>query len=88
MKTNKHQLGMTFGIVTASLHIIWVIAILTGVADWFMEWALSVHFVEFPYTIIDPTVTGTVALVALTFVGGYIIGWLLACVWNWLEKRK
>ncbi len=88
MKPDKHQMGMTFGIVTASLHIIWVIAIITGVADWFMEWALSIHFVEFPYEIIEPTITGTIALVALTFVGGYIIGWLLACVWNWLSKKR
>ncbi len=88
MKTDKHQLGLKFGLVTAVLHLIWVVAILVGVAESFMDWTMSIIFVEFPYTIIDPTITGTIALMALTFVLGYITGWLLAAIWNWLNKKK
>ncbi len=88
MKTDKHQLGMSFGLVTAFMHLVWVVAIVTDVADSFLAWTMEISFVEFPYTIIEPTWTGTIALLALTFVIGYIFGWLVALIWSWLKKKK
>ncbi len=88
MKTDKHQMGMTFGLVAALFHFLWIVAILVGIAERLMAWAVSIQSLDFPYAIIDPTLVGSVALVIVGFVGGYVIGWLLAGVWGWLGKKR
>ena len=47
-----------------------------------MDFILSLHFVKFTYEL-EPLALGKAALLLLvTFVVGYVGGWIIAAVWN------
>jgi hypothetical protein len=56
-----------------------------GMAQSLMDWILRIHFIQ-PFYVIQPFSFGyAVALILFTTVVGYISGWMLAALWNWLR---
>jgi len=53
-----------------------------------MSWSLGLHFVDVSYSLVTPNIISSVIGVLGAFASGYVIGWVFAYVWEWLEKRK
>lgn len=86
-RLNKNQLGLSVGVFVALLHVAWAILVAVGFAKGFLDWLLPLHFVGAMFSIITFTFMNAILLIILAFVGGYIIGWLFAAIWNWVSKK-
>lgn len=87
---SKNKLGLVVGTFAALFHAVWSIL----VAFWpsqmqsFIMWVLTIHHISLPYMIITPfVVMNAVILVIYTFVVGYILGWILAALFNSLHGK-
>ena len=82
---HKNHFGLALGSLFALLHAVWLlaVAVIPEPLYNFIHWVLTLHHVDFSFNILPFSLTKAVILVAMTFVFGYIIGWLfmafLAC---------
>lgn len=81
------QLGLTLGIFFAVIHAIWALIVGLGYGQKFLSWIMSMHFMGAPMMIGGFTFGKAFVLIAVTFIAGYIFGWLFAVIWNWVSKK-
>jgi hypothetical protein len=87
-KIHPHDVGLILGATVCIMHIVWSLAVLTGVANWYLDFILSLHFVSNPFVIQSFDLGKAIILWAITFVAGYLVGWVFGIVWNTLLKKK
>jgi hypothetical protein len=82
------KLAMTFGSLLALMHLGWAILVASGFAQALYNWILQLHMLSIPITVLafDPVMA--VELIIVTFVIGYVGGWVIALVWNYFAKCK
>lgn len=86
MTINKNKLGLTVGLFAAILHAVWAILVGAGVAQTYLNWIFPMHFIGNIFEVVNFSLLTAVLLVILAFVGGYICGWILGALWNWVDK--
>ncbi len=82
MKINKNKTGLTFGFLISFIHIIWSILVVLGLAQWWLNFVLGVHMLSVQVTVLPFDFIKAITLVIMTFVVGYVFGWLMAFFWN------
>lgn len=89
MKGKRHQLGLTLGLGFAFMHFIWALAVAVtpGGVQKYINWVFSLHFITIPATVGVFVAAKALVLIVLTFVVGYIMGWILAFCHDWVEKK-
>lgn len=75
-------LALFFGIILAVLHLGWAILVASGFAQVFYDWILALHMLSIPITVLPFDIITAVELIIVTFVIGYVAGWVIALVWN------
>lgn len=88
MVVHKNSLGLVLGIACGGWHLIWQILVATKLAKPFFDAILTMHNIKLTYTIAPFNFTNAAALVAVTFILAYVVGWLVAALWNSLAKKK
>lgn len=82
---NRHKLGLLCGTFLGSWHFVWAWLVLSGMAQSLLDWIFRLHFIQPPYTILPFNLGVAVALIVITSVTGYLAGWVLGAIWNWLR---
>ena len=83
---NPLKAGLTLGGLTGTFHLFWAALVAFGLAQRVIDFIFWLHFIK-PIYVLSPFNFGTaITLVAVTFVIGYAMGLVLACVWNLLQK--
>lgn len=83
MCTNKNQLGLAFGGTLAIVHAVWSVIIALGYGQSLLDWIFGLHMISSGFAVMPFSFGRAITLVIFTFVVGYVIGWLLAAIWNW-----
>lgn len=78
----KNHLGITLGVFFALLHAIWAFLVATGIGQRIFDWIFPLHFIDNMYYILDFNLATAVFLVIAAFIGGYVMGWLFAAMYN------
>lgn len=87
MKEIKSEhLGFMFGSLTAFGHAVWSLLVMLGFAQELMDWIFWLHFLNNPYRIGQFEFTRAIMLVTFTFAMGYLVGWIVAYLWNMLHS--
>ncbi len=86
LDTNKTALIV--GSFAGFMHLVWSAVVMLGFAQTWLDFILSLHFLNNPYTVNSFDITKAVMLVLVTFVVGYVVGWVFAYIWNILLKGK
>jgi type II secretory pathway component PulF len=88
-KLNKNQVGLICGVFLAAIHAIWalLVAVVPDLLQQFLDWVFGLHFLMPIYVVTSFNFVNAILLVALTFVGGFALGWGFAAIWNWINKR-
>ena len=84
---NKQKLGLVFGMFLGACHFVWSLLVLSGIAQPLMNLIFRLHFIEPPYTIAPFNLGVAATLILVTSMTGYLIGWLLAAISNWLSAE-
>lgn len=85
-KLNKNQVGVTLGIFAAVCHLVWLVAVALGIQK-FVDWILLLHSIQLDVILTQVVILNAVLLVVLAFIGGYIVGWVFAALYNWAGKK-
>jgi hypothetical protein len=84
---NNNTWGLIVGIFLGGFHTLWAILIYVGLAQVFIDWIFQLHMIRPPYTIAPFDIVNALILVAVTFLIGYISGWVLAAICNAFCKK-
>lgn len=83
---NKNAVGLVLGALMALAHLGWLILVGIGLAKPLTDLILQLHHFSLSYTILPLSLGLAVGLLALTFVVGYVFGWIFAALWNKFRK--
>lgn len=87
MQFNKNKVGLAAGKLLATLHLLWIIAIGAGAAQWYLDTIFRLHMLNNPFTVLPFSWASAIELLIITFIVGYIVGWIFAYYWNWLHRK-
>lgn len=85
---DKNKTGLTFGLLIGSLHFFWSILVVFGIAQALLDFVLNIHMLSVPITVMPFNLLKAIGLIIVTFIVGYIFGWLMALFWNKCFKEK
>lgn len=85
---NRNKLGLVVGSFLGIWHLVWSLLVAFGLAQWLIDWVFRLHFIQPPYKLTEFKPVLAVVLIVVTSTFGYIIGWVLAAIWNWLHARS
>ncbi|MBI2630219.1 hypothetical protein HYW76_03890 [Candidatus Pacearchaeota archaeon] len=87
---NKNRTGLIIGILFAVIHAVWAlcVAIASESLQQFMDWIFVLHSIEPVLRITAFSFMNSILLVIVTFIFGYILGWIFALIWNNIIKKK
>lgn len=83
-----NKTALTVGSFMGLMHLLWSVVVALGFAQGLMDFVFSLHFLNNPYTVNNFDVTLAAMLVVMTFVVGFLGGWIFARMWNMMMKRK
>jgi len=85
---NKNKTGLTFGFLISSFHLFWSILVALGIAQVLLDFVFNIHMLAMPITVMPFDIVKALGLIIVTFVVGYVFGWLMAFFWNKCFKEK
>ena len=80
---NPKKVAITLGIVFAVFHTLGVLLIQKGLLDYVSK----IHLVSFQYSVQPWNWAVFAQGVVTALVGGLVVGWVFATVWNWADKN-
>jgi tetrahydromethanopterin S-methyltransferase subunit F len=88
-KLNKNKTGLVLGLFFAVIHLVWALLVLIVPVTLqnFLNWVFKLHSLTPIYTITSFNLVNAVFLLIVTFVFGYILGYIFAVVWDKLVKK-
>lgn len=84
---SKCQLGLALGVFVALMHAAWALLVAAGVGQGILDWIFPMHFLNSVYTILDFNLLNALILIIMAFVGGYVMGWVFAAIYNIVKKK-
>jgi len=87
-KLDSNQMGLATGGFVAGIHFLWSLLVALGVAQVLLDWIFSLHFVNNPYRVHPFDLVTCVTLLIVTFIVGYLLGWISTWLWNLTVKEK
>ncbi|MFA6896646.1 MAG: hypothetical protein WC242_05620, partial [Candidatus Paceibacterota bacterium] len=85
---NKNKTGLTFGFLISSMHFFWSILVVFGIAQIMLDFVLNIHMLDVPVIVMPFSLIKALGLIVVTFVVGYVFGYLMAFFWNKCFKEK
>ena len=86
MKVNKHHIGLILGSFLGFWHVVWSLFLGLGLAQPLLDFVFKLHRIVPMYQILPFDFVTAVELVTVTFVIGYMGGWVLGTIWNKVHK--
>ncbi len=90
MMLKNNKVGLALGIFISFIHLIWIllVAIIPSGLQSLIDWIFTIHSIKPVYTILPIVWLNALYLIVLTFVVGYILGWLFAFIHNLVVKKE
>lgn len=86
MKLDANKVGLVFGLFVAGLHLLWLIIVVIGWGQMLLNFAYWLHMFNNPFQVAPFDFTAAVLLLIITFIVGYVIGWVFSALWNRMHK--
>ncbi len=85
-KLDQKKVAITVGIFLGTVHIIWAVLVALGLAQQWINFAQTMHFLSATHTVLSFSVGTALLLIVMASVIGAAVGWLFAALWNWVNK--
>ena len=86
MRANPNKLGLVVGVLFGGMHLLWSLVVLAGWGQALYDFILWAHMVHLSFVIGPFDMTAAVTLVVITAAIGYVVGNIIALVWNWAHR--
>jgi len=83
---HPNKAALAFAALLGAWHLLWALCVAAGIAQWLMNFVFWVHFLNSPFTVAPFHFKIAALLVLFTAAIGYAIGYVLALIWNWLNR--
>lgn len=84
---NKNKVGLVVGSFAGLLHLVWGLLVAFGLAQLLLDFICNLHSLNNPYIVLPFDIVRTIGLIAVTFLVGYVFGYVFAMLWNRLHKQ-
>jgi len=88
MKLVKYKTGLIVGAFMALFHFLWLVLVYAGVAQSIMDFIFKVHMMNNPLIVQPFNLANAGMLLVMTFVVGFVAGWVIAILCNIIHKKK
>ncbi len=79
---NKSKVGLVVGSFAGLVHLVWGILIALGFAQPLLNFIYGMHSLNNPFTVMQFDLVRAVELVVMTFLIGYVVGYVFAILWH------
>lgn len=79
---SRTRAGISLGLLFTLCHAVWIVLVLTGMANQVVSTLAQAHFIAFQYATLSITATMVVWGIIGAFATGYLTGWIFAFIWN------
>jgi hypothetical protein len=83
---NPNKVGLVFGALLGGWHTIWAALVALGWAQAIVNFVFWMHFIKPIYVIDEFKAWIALVLIAVTATIGYVMGCILAALWNWIHR--
>lgn len=87
MKLDPQKTGLGLGSLAGLMHVLWSLLVALGLAQGWMDWVFSIHFLENPHTVGAFDVMTALTLIVVTSIVGFAVGFVFANIWNYWQKK-
>ena len=84
---NRNHVALALGSFVGFWHLIWSILLALGWAKPLVDFILNIHHIQVLYEIMPFEFGKAVGLVIVTFIVGYVFGFVFATGWNICQKK-
>jgi hypothetical protein len=81
-----HRAGLVLATLLGGWHLLWALLVAVGWAQAVLNFVFWIHFLNSPYTVVPFHAGIAVILILVTATLGYVIGYVLAVLWNWIHR--
>lgn len=79
---NKNKIGLILGSFAGLFHLVWGLLIVFGLAQPLLDFIYNLHSLNNPFTVMPFDLVRTLGLIVVTFLVGYVFGYVFAMIWN------
>jgi len=83
---DERTAALVLGFLCALVHLVWAVVQFLGYQG-LLAWGYALHGIALQMTFLPFDITSALMLVVLSFVGGFVFGYVSAFVWNWVVRR-
>lgn len=80
------KVALVLGSFTGLIHLVWGVLIALGFAQPLMDFIYRMHSLNNPFTFTSFSLMRSVSLVIITFLVGYVWGYIFATLWNKVHR--
>ncbi len=87
---DKNKTGLALGLFFAIVHAIWAlsVALMPNTLQSFLDWIFNLHSLEPVWILISFNLLNSLFLIGVTFVSGYLFGWVFAWAHELIHKKR
>ena len=83
---NKNKVALVLGSFAGLFHIVWGLLIAFGLAQGLLDFIYNLHSLNNPFTVMPFDLMRTIGLVVMTFIVGYVVGYVFAMLWYKIHR--
>jgi len=83
---NQKKVALVLGSFAGLVHLVWSIAIALGFAQPWLDFVYRMHSLNNPFVVAPFSLMRSIGLIVVTFIVGYVVGFIFATLWNKLHK--
>lgn len=83
---NPNKAGLVLGTLYGGWHLVWATLVAFGWAQAVINFVFWMHFIMPPFVIKPFRAEVAAILIVVTAILGYVMGYVLGALWNWIHK--
>ena len=83
---NTQKVALAFAGIAVALHVVWSVIVASGLGQWWVNFVLGLHFMQMQVTVLPFNILTAVELWVLVGIVGYLVGYIVATIWNKVHK--